>query len=280
MTKYIGAHISSLGGIDKTIHRAFKIKATGMSFFLKNQLRWKSPDLDEQTIINFKNERIKYKYTPQQILPHSSYLINLGHPNLENLEKSRICFIDELKRCKQLGLIYLNFHPGSHLRKISINECLKRISESINIGLESVTGVTIVIENTSGQGSNLGYKFEHLAFIISNVTNKSRIGVCLDTCHLFSSGYDIRTNESCENTFNLFDKIVGIHYLKGMHLNDSKNVFNSRIDRHHSLGKGNIGKQAFIWIMNNEQFNNMPIILETINPNIWWKEIKWLKSFV
>lgn len=276
--KYLGAHISILGGVDKVFQRSYALKATAMSFFVKNQRRWFAPSFSNNIIINFKKNCSKYGYKPNQILPHGSFLINLGHPDLEKLEKSRNCFYDELNRCKQLGLIFFNIHPGSHLNKISEHRCLDRISESINLGLEKVKGITVVIENTSGQGSNIGYKFEHLAIIINNIKDKSRIGVCLDTCHLFSSGYDLRTIATCENTFSLFDDSVGINYLKGLHLNDSKSLFNSRVDRHHSLGLGHIGKLAFIWIMQNNLFNEMPLILETIDSTIWNKEIFWLRS--
>lgn len=280
VVKYIGAHISALGGVEKVLERAHNLKATAISFFVKNQLRWVSPPLKHVSIIKFKEKCLKYKYNSNQILPHASYLINLGHPNLDQLEKSRNCFIDELHRCRQLDLIFLNVHPGSHLYKTSVNDCLKRISESINLALEKIRGITVVIENTSGQGSNVGYKFEHLAMIIDNVQDKTRIGICLDTCHLFSAGYDLRTIQDCLNTFSLFDKIVGLKYLKGIHLNDSKGDFNSHIDRHHSLGWGNIGILAFIWIAKNKNFSNIPIILETINPKIWDQEIFWIKSIL
>lgn len=276
--KYIGAHVSAVGGVDKVLERAHRLKATALSFFVKNQLRWNSPSLSKISIINFKKFCLKYGYSANQMLPHANYLINLGHPDLDQLEKSRNCFIDELYRCRQLGLIFLNIHPGSHLNKISIDDCLERISESVNLALDKIRGITVVIENTSGQGSNVGYNFKHLSIIINNIKDKSRIGICLDTCHLFSSGYDLRTEQDCLNTFNLFDKLIGINYLKGLHLNDSKGFFNSRIDRHQSLGLGNIGRSAFIWIMKNIKFNNIPIILETINSKIWDKEISWLKS--
>ncbi|QCI22021.1 deoxyribonuclease IV [Buchnera aphidicola] len=276
--KYIGAHVSSSGGLEKAVLRAVEIKATAFSFFTRNQRQWFSPLLKQEKIDTFKKFCIKYKFKPQQILPHSSYLINLGHPIDILLEKSRLAFIDEIVRCDQLGLIFLNFHPGSHLNKITEIDCLERISKSINIALEKTKNVIAVIENTAGQGTNVGYCFEQISMIINNINDKSRIGVCLDTCHLFSSGYDLRTLNDCENTFNKFNNLIGLKYLKGIHLNDSKKSFNSRVDRHESLGLGKIGTLAFKWIIRNKNFYNIPIILETINPSIWEKEIFWLRS--
>lgn len=205
-------------------------------------------------------------------------MINLGHPVEEALEKSREAFIDELERCSELGLTLLNFHPGSHLMQIDEDKCLARIAESINIALDKTQGVTAVIENTAGQGSNLGFRFEHLAAIIDGVEDKSRVGVCIDTCHAFAAGYDLRTEEECSKTFANFERIVGFNYLRGMHLNDAKSAFDSRVDRHHSLGEGNIGKTAFSWIMRDPRFDGIPLILETVNPDIWAEEIAWLKS--
>lgn len=275
--KYIGAHMSSSGGLEAAVFRATQIESTAFSFFTKNQRQWFSPPLVQCKIDNFKKACIKYKFTPKQILPHSSYLINLGHPINSLLEKSRSSFIDEMIRCSQLGLFFLNFHPGSHLNQITESICLLRIAESINIALEKTKNVIAVIENTAGQGTNVGYCFEHLSEIIYNIDDKSRVGVCIDTCHLFASGYDLRTKEDCENTFKLFDKIIGLNYLKGIHLNDSKKEFNSRVDRHQSLGLGKIGKLAFKWIIKNKNFYNIPIILETINHKIWKEEISWLR---
>ncbi|QCI19717.1 MAG: deoxyribonuclease IV [Buchnera aphidicola (Brevicoryne brassicae)] len=276
--KYIGAHVSSSGGLEKAVLRAFQIKATAFSFFTRNQRQWFSPPLIQEKIDKFKKFCIKYNFKPQQILPHSSYLINLGHPTDTLLEKSRLSFIDEIVRCNQLGLMFLNFHPGSHLNKITETDCLTRISKSINIALKKTKNTIAVIENTAGQGTNVGYSFEHISEIIKNIDDKSRIGVCLDTCHLFASGYDLRTVEDCENTFFKFNNLIGFKYLKGIHLNDSKKNFNSRVDRHESLGLGKIGKFAFKWIIRNKNFYNIPIILETINPMIWEKEISWLRS--
>ena len=276
--KYIGAHVSAAGGVDKAVERAYELEATAFALFTKNQRQWRAAPLTDEVISAFRTACEKFHYSPGQILPHDSYLINLGHPVEEALEKSREAFLDEVTRCQQLGLTLLNFHPGSHLHQISEDDCLKRIAESINIVLDKTAGVTAVIENTAGQGSNLGFRFEHLAAIIDGVEDKSRVGVCIDTCHAFAGGYDLRSEEECVKTFADFERIVGFQYLRGMHLNDAKSEFNSRVDRHHSLGEGNIGKTVFSWLMKDKRFDGIPMILETVNPDIWKDEIAWLKS--
>lgn len=276
--KFVGAHVSASGGVDQAVIRAHELEATAFALFTKNQRQWKAAPLAADVIDKFKSACAQYGFGPGQILPHDSYLINLGHPVAEALEKSREAFIDELQRCEQLGLTLLNFHPGSHLMQIDEDACLARIAESINMTLDKTQGVTAVIENTAGQGSNLGFKFEHLAAIIDGVEDKSRVGVCIDTCHAFAAGYDLRTEEECERTFKQLGDIVGFNYLRGMHLNDAKSEFNSRVDRHHSLGEGNIGKTVFSYIMRDPRFDNIPLILETVNPDIWAEEIAWLKA--
>ncbi|MBF7977844.1 MULTISPECIES: deoxyribonuclease IV [Rahnella] len=276
--KFIGAHVSAAGGVDQAVLRAHELEATAFALFTKNQRQWKAAPLPEDVIEKFKIACEKYGYQSNQILPHDSYLINLGHPVTEALEKSREAFLDELQRCEQLGLSLLNFHPGSHLMQIDEDKCLERISESLNIALAQTQGVTAVIENTAGQGSNLGFRFEHLAKIIDGVEDKSRVGVCIDTCHAFAAGYDLRTVEECEKTFKHFEDVVGFKYLRGMHLNDAKSEFNSRVDRHHSLGQGNIGNTVFSWMMRDARFDGIPMILETVDPEIWKDEIAWLKG--
>ena len=276
--KFVGAHVSASGGVDQAVIRAHELEATAFALFTKNQRQWKAAPLPADVIDKFKSACAQYGYGPGQILPHDSYLINLGHPVTEALEKSREAFLDEMQRCEQLGLTLLNFHPGSHLLQIDEDKCLARIAESINLVLDKTTGVTAVIENTAGQGSNLGFKFEHLAAIIDGVEDKSLVGVCIDTCHAFAAGYDLRTEETCEQTFKELGEVVGFNYLRGMHLNDAKSAFNSRVDRHHSLGEGNIGKTVFSYIMRDARFDNIPLILETVNPDIWAEEIAWLKA--
>ncbi|WP_413482843.1 deoxyribonuclease IV [Morganella psychrotolerans] len=276
--KYVGAHVSALGGVDQAVLRAHEIGATAFALFTKNQRQWKAAPLSEKVITAFKANCKKYGYGKGQILPHDSYLINLGHPEQEALDKSRDAFLDELQRCEQLGIDRLNFHPGSFLNKIAVDDCLKRIAESINIALDKTSGVIAVIENTAGQGTNLGFRFEQLAAIIDGVDDKSRVGVCIDTCHAFAAGYDLRTAETCKATFDEFERVVGFEYLKGMHLNDAKSEFASRVDRHDSLGIGKIGNAPFEFIMKDKRFDGIPMVLETVNPDIWPQEIAWLKS--
>jgi len=276
--KFIGAHVSASGGVQNAPQNAKAIGANAFALFTKNQRQWNSSPLTGEGIASFK-ENCDGVFEPNQILPHDSYLINLGHPETEGLEKSRMAFLDEMQRCEQLGLDRLNFHPGSHLRKCTEDECIATIAESINMALEKTKGVTAVIENTAGQGSNMGYRFEQLAGMIDQVNDKSRVGVCIDTCHTFTSGYDLRTADACRETFDEFERIVGFKYLMGMHLNDSKKELASRVDRHHSLGEGFIGLDCFRFIMADDRFDDMPLILETPNPAIWPDEIKLLRSF-
>ncbi len=277
--KYIGAHVSASGGIWNAPVNANEIGANAFALFTKNQRQWVAKPLTDEEIKRFREECDKYGYTAGQILPHDSYLINLGSPDDEGLQKSRGAFIEEMRRCQALGLDRLNFHPGSHLKAISIEECLKRVAESINIALDKSEGVTAVIENTAGQGSNVGFAFEHLAEIIRQVEDKSRVGVCIDTCHAFAAGYDISTELGFNQVFDEFDRIIGFNYLKGMHLNDAMKPVGSRVDRHSSLGEGKLGIVPFQMIMKDERFNDIPLIMETPDPNIWKRELDLLRSF-
>jgi deoxyribonuclease-4 len=278
--KFVGAHVSASGGVFNAPLNAMKIGAKAFALFTKNQRQWKAKPLDDEIIAKFKENLEKSKILPKHILPHDSYLINLGHPEEEKRQKSLDAFIDEVQRCEQLGLDKLNFHPGSHLKKISTEVCLDLIVDSMNETLKVTKDVSLVIENTAGQGSNLGFEFEHLGYLINNSIDKSRVGVCIDTCHMFTAGYDIRTREAYDDTWAKFDQIVGFKYLKGMHINDSKPDLGSHVDRHHSLGKGKIGLDAFRFIMNDDRMDDIPLILETIDDTIWDKEIELLYSFV
>jgi len=280
LKKFVGAHVSSAGGVFNAPLNAEKIGAKAFALFTKNQRQWKARPLKEEDVEKFKENLKKVGISPDHVLPHDSYLINLGSPDKEKRRKSIEAFVDEVERCYQLGLKYLNFHPGSSLGKVSEDECLKIVSESINEALSRTKEVILVIENTAGQGNNVGYRFEHIARIIELVEDKSRIGVCLDTCHMFAAGYDIRTPEAYERTMKEFDDVVGFKYLKGIHLNDAKSTLGSRVDRHHSIGKGNIGLEAFRLIMNDERLNDIPLILETIDPSIWKEEIELLYSLI
>ena len=277
--KYFGAHVSASGGTDNAPANAHAIGATAFALFTKNQRQWVAKPLTAGEIDAFRKACDTYGYRPEQILPHDSYLINLGHPEKEALEKSRTAFLDEMQRCELLGLDRLNFHPGSHLQKITEEESLDRIAESINIALDKTRGVTAVIENTAGQGSNLGFRFEHLRYLIDRVEDKSRVGVCIDTCHAFAAGYDLRTAEACERTFAELDSIVGFEYLKGMHLNDAMKILGSRVDRHTPLGEGMIGMECFRYIMQDARFDGIPLILETPDEERWPEEIAMLKAF-
>ena len=295
MAKFVGAHVSASGGVDNAPLNAMAIGAKAFALFTKNQRQWVAKPLEAKTIDAFHENLELSGVLPKHVLPHDSYLINLGHPEIEKLEKSRDAFIDELERCRLLGLDKLNFHPGSHLVKIPKKDpqyddklmeaelhCLDVIAESMNRAMDATkdSNVKLIIENTAGQGSNLGYKFEHLGYIIDKIEDKSRVGVCLDTCHTFTAGYDLRTRETYDETMGAFDRIVGSQYLMGMHLNDSKPKLGSRVDRHDSLGHGEIGWDTFKFIMNDPRMDDIPLVLETIDESIWAEEIKALYALI
>lgn len=276
--KYFGAHVSSSGGVENAPRNAKAIGATAFALFTKNQRQWNAPDLTPKECEAFRSACLENGYSAAQILPHDSYLINLGHPESEGLEKSRESFFLEMGRCQALGLDRLNFHPGSHLGKILPMRSLDRIAESINMALDRTHGVTAVIENTAGQGSNLGFGFEQIAYIIERVEDKSRVGYCIDTCHAFAAGYDLSTREACERTFQELDRIVGLKYLRGMHLNDAMKGLGSHVDRHAPLGEGLIGLECFRFIASSPLFDSIPLILETPDEEKWKEEIAWLKG--
>ena len=279
MNKYIGAHVSASGGVENAPVNALAIGATAFALFTKNQRQWVAKPLTAGSIEQFKANCARLGYQPEHILPHDSYLSNRGNPDPEALQKSRDAFLDEMQRCEQLGLTMLNFHPGSHLNQISETECLDLIADSINWVLERTKGVAAIIENTAGQGTNLGYSFAHLAHIINRVEDKSRVGVCLDTCHTVAAGYDIIDAYSYDRVWDEFDQVVGFEYLRAIHLNDAKKGVGSRVDRHDSLGYGVMGMALFERMMRDSRFDHMPIILETPDDTLWDKEIALLKSF-
>lgn len=278
--KFVGAHVAVNNGVSSAPINAHNIGAKAFALFTRNPSRWQSKPISRKEAQAFKENCEEFGYTPDHILPHDSYLINLGSPEEEGLEKSRSAFLDEMERCRQLGLSMLNFHPGSHLRKMEIESCLDRIADSINVTLDKTEGVKAVIENTAGQGSNLGFSFDQIARIIAGVKDKSRVGVCIDTCHAFAAGYDLSTAEGYESMWKSFDEIIGLQYLSGMHINDSKKGLGSHIDRHESLGKGAIGSVFFSFMMNDPRLDNIPLILETPDDTIWAEEIEWLYSLV
>lgn len=275
----IGAHTSAAGGLQNALFEGRDIGATTIQLFTRNQKRWDNKPLEEEEIALFKRAQEETKIT--HIMSHDSYLINLGCPDPINLGKSRKAFKEELIRCQQLGLAYLNFHPGAAL-KSSEEECLNLIIESLEelIPLMEKGSTRLLIEATAGQGSAVGYKFEHLAHIIKPLYNKMPIGVCIDTCHIFAAGYDLRTKEAVEKTLKEFDDVVGLKHLYAFHINDSLKPLGSRVDRHAPLGEGEIGLECFKTLMQNPFTKDLPKYLETPDgPPLWKKEIALLKSF-
>ena len=278
--KYVGAHVATSKGVSSAPLNAHNIGAKAFALFTRNPSRWASKPITDKDANLFKERCDEFGFSPEVILPHDSYLINLGSPEEEALAKSRLAFMDELQRCEQLGLKLLNFHPGSHLRKMEIDDCLDRIAESINVCLGESAGVKAVIENTAGQGSNLGFSFAQIARIIDGVEDKERVGVCIDSCHAFAAGYDLANREGYGSMWREFDETIGLKYLSGMHINDSKKGLGSKVDRHESVGKGMIGEEFFKMMMNDPRLDNIPLILETPNDEIWPDEIAWLYSLV
>lgn len=270
--------MSAGGGVENAPLNAMSIHANAFALFTKNQRQWVSPPLTEKSISLFKEHCAKGGFDTRYILPHDSYLINLGSPDEEGLAKSRAAFIDEMKRCEQLGLRLLNFHPGSHLKKISLEECLDRIADSINLALSQTSGVTAVIENTAGQGSNVGNRLEEIRYIIDRIEDKSRVGVCIDTCHFYSAGYDIVGDY--DGAFGQLDSVIGLEYLRGIHLNDTKKPLASHVDRHESIGLGLLGMDFFKRFINDSRFDDIPIIMETPDESRWGDEIALLRSLI
>ncbi len=268
--------MSASGGVGNAVLNAEAIGATAFALFTRNQRSWVSKPLEQGDVNGFKSLMRERGFDARYVLPHDSYLINLGSPDEETLAKSRAAFLDEMQRAQQLGLTMLNFHPGSHLNRMGEGECLDQIAREINLALDRTEGVTAVIENTAGQGTNLGWRFEHIARIIEGVDDKSRVGVCIDTCHTLAAGYDIGTEMGYQFTMEEFDRVVGLKYLRAVHLNDSKKGVGSHVDRHESLGLGLMGRDFFVRFMNDPRFDDMPIILETPDPARWAEEIKWL----
>ena len=276
--KRIGAHVSASGGVSNAPLNAARIGADAFAMFVKNQRRWDAPPLSAEEIAAFKDALRQSGIRAEHVLVHDSYLINLGHPREAEREKSLNAFVDEIRRCEALGLRLLNFHPGSHLNEISTQVCLDNIAGSLNFAIANTAGVKLVLENTAGQGSNLGYDFAQLAYVIDKISNKDRIGVCIDTCHAFAAGYDLRSPQAYERTMSEFDRAIGYKFLSGMHLNDTKNELGVRKDRHESLGRGFLGLEAFENIMNDPNIDEIPLILETIDDSLWVEEIALLRS--
>ena len=273
---YIGPHVSIGGGVANAPKNAKALGATGFGMFVKNQRQWTAAPYAPADIEAFKQQMASDGYTAAQVMPHAGYLINLANPDEEAHAKSMGSLMDELRRCMSLGLDKLNFHPGSHLRKLTPQEACARVAQSMNTALAQTQGVTLVIENTAGSGGNLGAPFEELRAIIDGVDDKSRVGVCLDTMHTFAAGFDIRTRDGFLATMEHFDRTVGFTYLRGLHINDSKVALNSHVDRHESLGQGLLGIEVFRCLMADARFENMPLVLETPDETLWEREIQQL----
>jgi len=274
--KLVGAHVSAAGGVDKAPANAAALGAKAFALFVKNQRQWAAPPIPDAQAQSFREACARHGYGPGAILPHDGYLLNLGHPDPAGWEKSHAAFVDEMGRCEKLGLTLLNFHPGTTLGQVTPEQCLDRVAESVNRALEKTRGVTAVVECTAGQGGCVGRTFEELAYLVARIEDKSRVGVCLDTCHLFAAGYDLRTADSYAAAMEAFDKTVGLRYLRGMHLNDCKSEYASRVDRHAPLGQGTLGLEVFRCIMNDPRTDGIPLILETTDPDRWPEEIRLL----
>lgn len=260
---FIGAHVSASGGPHTTIPRIKSIGGNAFALFLKNQRQWSAAALKSEDVEKFKKLMAECSLDRYHIIPHGSYLINLGSPDPNTFEKGFESFLDDLQRCHKLGIPFYNIHPGSTVGKCSAAESIGKIASAINDAHNVVPEVCILLETMAGQGNTIGSTFEELHLIIDKIKDKSRVGVCLDTCHIFAAGYDIRTRKSYETTMANFDKILGFKYLKAVHLNDSKTELGSGKDRHENIGKGQIGLDAFKFLVNDPRFRNVPLILET-----------------
>ena len=278
--KFVGAHVSAAGGVENAPLNAAKIGARAFALFTKNQKQWQAKPLPPESIAAFKKNLAAAGIAPRHVLPHDSYLINLGHPDPDKRERSVLALLDEAQRAEQLGLPFLNFHPGSHLGMLDEDRCLDIIADGMKRILAETERVGLLVEATSGQGGNVGYRFEHLARVLERVAAPKRCGICLDTCHVFAAGYDLRTPEAYEKSMRRFDEVVGRRFLRAAHLNDAKVELGSRKDRHDSIGRGKLGLETFRLLMNDPRFDDLPLVLETIDDTIWEAEIRLLYSLV
>lgn len=280
--KLVGAHVSIAGGLHNAVAEALAIGAKAFGLFLRSQRQWNSKPLEDKAADLFKEACAKANFSPHSILPHGIYLMNCGSPDEETLSKSRSTLVDELQRCEKLGLCLYNFHPGSTCGKITVEESIDRIAESINLAHKETKYVVTVLENMSCQGNTIGGKFEELRDIIDRVQDQSRVGVCLDTCHAFAAGYDIASEKGFSQMMEEFDTVIGLKYLRGVHLNDSKGEIGCHLDRHENIGKGKIGVEAFQRLMRDPRFNGVPMILETpcTSEDTYKKEIKKLYAMI
>jgi deoxyribonuclease-4 len=276
----LGAHTSAAGGVQNALYEGAAIGATTVQLFTSNQKQWKGKLISDETLTLWKEALEKTGL--EKIMSHDSYLINLGSPDPEMLAKSRQAFKQEAERCIRLGISFLNFHPGSAI-KSSEEQCLDTICDSL-IQMQDLVAdgpTRLLLEATAGQGTNVGWRFEHLGYILKKVANKVPLGVCIDTCHIFAAGYDIRTDEAWDATLKEFDRVVGLKHLYAFHVNDSMKGLGTRVDRHAPLGSGEIGWKAFKFLMTDSRTAHLPKYLETPDgPSLWVQEIKKLRSFV
>lgn len=281
MPLLLGAHTSAAGGVWEALYRGKAIGATTVQLFTSNQRQWRGKVMDKDIVARF--QKAQEESGLKDIMCHASYLLNLGSPNKESLAKSRMAFREEVVRCLALGIRYLNFHPGAALDG-GVPACLDRIVESL-LGVADLLagqkGLHLLIETTAGQGSTVGWRFEELAHILKGMAATVPVGVCMDTCHVFAAGYDIRTPAGWEKVLAEFDRIVGLDALMAFHLNDSLHDLGSRKDRHAPLGKGKIGMEAFTFLMESAVTRGLPKYLETPGgPDLWKEEIAHLRTFV
>jgi len=258
----LGAHMSIAGGVHRALEHARSIGCNAVQLFVKNTNQWRARKLGAAEIARFRSER--GPYAPNFVLAHASYLVNLASPDERMLARSRAGFLEEMERARALGIPYMVIHPGSH-RGAGAAQGVKRVAASLDEILSTLGNPApeILLETTAGQGNTLGGTFEELARIIEKTRRSVSIGVCLDTCHVFAAGYELRTRRAYEATLRAFDRTIGLARLKAFHLNDSLKDLGSGADRHAHIGEGRLGRKAFSFLLNDERFFERPMILET-----------------
>jgi len=275
--KFIGAHVSAAGGVENTPHRAAAIGADAFSLFVKNQKRWSAPPFKEGQPQSFKKALQKSGISPENVIPHAGYLINLAHPDKDKRQKSLDAMVDEVLRVEELGLTFINVHPGSHLNITSRTEALQQVAKSLDWIMEQTSTGHILLENTAGQGTNLGYQFEELARILDHCRYPERAGICIDSCHAYSAGYNLADPSEYNRAKEEMIRLWGPEKVRAFHVNDSLNPLGSRKDRHEQLGKGTLGWKAFENLMTDPLWEDRPFILETRQEDLWAEEIRELR---
>jgi deoxyribonuclease-4 len=276
--KYVGAHVPAQGGVQIAPLNAKGIRARAFALFTRNPRRFRPDPLTAQTVEEFRRNMAECGFLPEHVLPHAGYLLNLSHADRSQRRATALVLREEMERCAELGLKYLNTHPGVRTGESSEADCIGWIADAVNRALEATKGVTAVLETTAHR-SGIGTRFEHLAAIIARIEDRQRVGVCFDTCHVFAAGYDVRAAAAFGQTLAAFDRVIGLPYLRAVHLNDSKYEFATHGDRHECIGKGKIGKACFEFLMRDPRFENIPLILETPEPDRWAGEIRTLYRF-